>query len=323
MPEIIIFAVALFAAIRGADWLGKASIQVAKNVQLPPFVIGATLVSLATTLPELTIAFFAGNVAKNPSYALGPVLGSPIVNIGLILGVLFIINQSRPALGYFSRSVNIFILIAAVLFLVSLYRPIGGIVSWILIVAGFVYLFLELTISQRQPSLLENLENRFEKFISFFHLAGDKTLVLEFVAGALLLAVGSKFLVDSGLAMANSFNIPPIFISTIALAIGTSLPELFTMINSVRKKRVALSAGNLIGASVINLTIGVGLATLSVPESLPLALNLLFFLTMLTLGVVCLLALFTQIKLSTIGGLLVALAVSFAILLTAFEFVKL
>ncbi|HSX58146.1 MAG TPA: hypothetical protein VLE47_02625 [Candidatus Saccharimonadales bacterium] len=322
MAELIIFVIALFAAIRGADWLGKASITVAKNYNVPPFVIGATLVSLATTLPELTIAFFSGNVSKNPLYGLGAVLGSPIINLGLILGILFIVSQTRPALGYYSRSVNIFILLSVALFLVSLYRPIGGIVSVILILSGFAYLFLEFTINQRQPSFFENLENRFEKFISFFHLAGDKTLVLEFVAGAMLLAVGCKFLVDSGVALANSFGVHDFYISTMVLAIGTSLPELFTMINSVMKKRVGLSAGNLIGASVIDITIGVGLATLTIPTTIPLPYALLFFVTIIALGITCLIALFRNISLTLVGGLLVSFAVSFIILLTIKEFVS-
>lgn len=205
----------------------------------------------------------------------------------------------------------------------SLYRPLGGIVSWILLATGFIYLFLELTISQKQLGFFENVENRFEKFISFFHLAGDKALVLEFVAGGLLLAVGSKFLVDSGLSMATTFDINPLYLSTLILALGTSLPELITMIISVSKKRVGLSAGNLIGSSVIDLTIGVGLATLAVPISLSLATNLLFFLTMIALGGICLLALFRQIQLSVVGGMLIAFAVSFIILFSVFEFVRL
>lgn len=86
MPEIIIFVVALLAAIRGADWVGRASINFAKRLGVSSFVIGATFVAIATTLPELTVALISGVVNKNPLYGLGNVLGSPIINIGLILG---------------------------------------------------------------------------------------------------------------------------------------------------------------------------------------------------------------------------------------------
>lgn len=168
MPEIIIFVVALLAAIRGADWVGRASINFAKRLGVSSFVIGATFVAIATTLPELTVALISGVVNKNPLYGLGNVLGSPIINIGLILGGFFILNKKHPSLGYYSRALNIFIIVTAIIFLVSLFRPIGGLFSVLLIGFGIVFLFLEFLLIQRTQTFLDEVENRFEKFISFF-----------------------------------------------------------------------------------------------------------------------------------------------------------
>src|SRR3989344_3495240 len=278
MPEIIIFVVSLIAAIRGADWVGKASITFAKRLGVSNFVIGATLVAAATTLPELTVALISGTVNKDPLFGLGNVLGSPIINLGLILGLFFIVSRHRPSLGYYSRSVNIFIAVSAILFVVSLARPIGGLLSLSLILFGSIFLFLEFLLSERSQTFLDQVENRFEKFVSFFHLAGSKDVIF-----------GCKFLVDSGIAIANGLGVDDFFISATLLAIGTSLPELITMITSVVKKRDGISIGNLVGASVLDLTVGVGLATLTASAAVPAPFNYLFFVSMIALGVVSLL----------------------------------
>lgn len=320
MPEIIIFVVALLAAIRGADWVGRASINFAKRLGVSSFVIGATFVAIATTLPELTVALISGVVNKNPLYGLGNVLGSPIINIGLILGGFFILNKKHPSLGYYSRALNIFIIVTAIIFLVSLFRPIGGLFSVLLIGFGIVFLFLEFLLIQRTQTFLDEVENRFEKFISFFHLVGSKDVVLEFVFGTGLLLFGSKFLVDSGTAIANSLHVDNFFISATILALGTSTPELITMINSLFHNRMSLSIGNLVGASVLNLTLGVGFATVATPAKLPIPFTYLFFITMLALGLVGLIALWQKFRIEVVGGILVTIAVLFLITISILEF---
>lgn len=319
MPEVIIFVAALIAAIRGADWVGKASIGFAKRLGVSNFVIGATFVALATSLPELTTATFANLVNHDPLFGLGNVLGSPIINLGLILGLLFIVSKNRPSLGYYSRAVNVFIVIALILFVISISQPIGGFLSISLIIAGVVFLLLEYLLSQKSQTLFDQVENRFEKFISFFHLAGNRDIVLEFIFGVGLLLFGCKFLVDSGVAIASNLGVDHFFISATVLAIGTSLPELITMTNSLVKKRNEVSIGNLVGSSVINLTLGVGLATLGTATIIPAPFNYLFFITILALGILCLLVILPRFRVEMIGGLLFASAVSFLILISVWE----
>lgn len=321
MPEVIIFFIALVAAIRGADWVGKASISLAKRLGVSSFIIGATLVSFATTLPELTVAFISGTFNSDPLFGLGNVLGSPIINLGLILGTFFIISKHQPSLGYYSRAVNIFIVVSTILFIFSFYKPIGGLFSVFLILFGSLFLFLEFLLSQKTATIIDNVENRFEKFISFFHLAGSKDVILEFIFGVALLIFGCKFLVDSGIALAHGLNVDDFFIGASVLALGTSLPELITMITSVIKKRNGISIGNLVGASVIDITIGVGLATIGGSASLVPPFNYLFFLTMILLGLICLLALWRRFSIVYIGGMLFALAIGFVILLSVIEFI--
>lgn len=321
MPEVIIFIVSLVAAIRGADWVGKASISLAKRLGVSNFVIGATLVSIATTLPELTVAFISGSINSDPLFGLGNVLGSPIINLGLILGFFFIISKHQPSLGYYSRAVNIFIVVSIILFIFSFYSPFGGLFSLFLIIFGILFLFLEFLLSQRTSTFLDRGENRFEKFISFFHLAGNKDVLFEFIFGTALLILGCKYLVDSGISIAHGLKVDDFFISASILALGTSLPELITMLTSIVKKRDGISIGNLVGASVIDVTIGVGLATFGSSAALTSPFNYLFFLTMIGLGIVCLLALWRRFSIVYIGGILVSLAVAFIFLLSLGEFI--
>ena len=256
-------------------------------------------------------------------FGLGNVLGSPIINIGLILGSFFIISKHQPSLGYYSRAINIFIIVSAILLIASFFNPIGGLLSIFLIFFGVAFIVLEFLLSQRTKNLVDGMESRFEKFISFFHLAGSRDVIFEFIFGTALLIFGCKFLVDSGVAIANDFGVDSFLISATVLAAGTSLPELVTMITSVVKKRDGISIGNLVGASVIDATIGVGLATIVKPAALTTPFSTLTFVTMIGLGIVCLVALWQRIKIEVIGGILVAVASAFVILLSLLEFTSL
>lgn len=320
MSEIVIFTVALIAAIRGADWIGKASITFAKRLGVSPFVIGATFVSLATTLPELTVGFISGTFNHDPLFGLGNVLGSPIINIGLILGSFFIIAKHQPSLGYYSRAINIFIIVSFILLIASFFVPIGGLLSLFLILSGLAFIVLEYLLSQREGGLIDSIESRFEKFISFFHLVGNRDVILEFIFGTALLIFGCKFLVDSGITIANNIGVDDFFISATLLAIGTSLPELITMITSLVKKRDGVSIGNLVGASVIDITLGTGLATIVKPATLSTPFNLLFFGIMIALGIICLIALWKKVRIEIIGGTLVVIAICFIFSLALLEF---
>src|SRR5947207_2232252 len=155
IPELIILLVGLAATIRGADWVGSSCIELARKYEISQFVIGATLVSFATTLPELSIATTAGIFGKNPTLALGTVLGSSLTILGIILGCLFFFFKERPKLGFFSRAINIYLSTCVILFLWSFYQPFGGSISWLLIIFGLIFLSMEVFLGQHSISLFE------------------------------------------------------------------------------------------------------------------------------------------------------------------------
>lgn len=314
MPEVIVFVVSLAAAIRGADWVGRSAIFFAKQKGIPNIVIGATIVSLATTLPELSIASISSIVNKDSQIALGVVLGSPLTNIGLILGLFFLFSHHRPQFGYFSRSVNLLIVLSLLLLVVTLTQDIGGLISVLLIILGILYLTLEYLINKKIDPLEDRLESRFESFLSLFSFTKERAIYFEFALGAIFLAVGSKYLTDTSIALANFLHINEFFISMTLLAIGTSLPELLTTINSILYKRASLSVGNLVGSSVIDLTIGVGLGTVLHSGSISYPNNLIIFLALILIGGFSLLSLWKRIPIPFVGGLLFGTAFFFFIL---------
>ena len=316
MPEVIVFVVSLAATIRGADWIGRSAIVLAKRFGVSHLVIGATVVSVATTLPELTVAATSSFLNKDPQIALGVVLGSPLSNIGFILGLFLIFSQHRPQFGYFSRSVNLMIVVSLLLLVVAINRDIGDIISLLLITLGILYLALEYLIGQKVPTLLEKIESRFDSAISLFSIFKQekKSIYLEFFFGAVFLTAGSKYLVDTSISLANLMHVSEFFISITLLAIGTSLPELFTTINSIIYKRASLSVGNLVGSSVIDLTIGVGLATVLHSGGISYQNSLFIFSALILIGSFSLLSLWKRIPIAFVGSLLFGTALFFFIL---------
>ncbi|OGY23737.1 MAG: hypothetical protein A2Y57_04375 [Candidatus Woykebacteria bacterium RBG_13_40_7b] len=257
MSDLIVFLLSLIAIILGAEWLGASAVEVAKKLNIPKVVIGATLVSVATTLPEISVSFFSG-IRNEGVIGLGTVLGSPAANLGLILGLVLLFSAARVNKFYFTRTIYIFIFLTAVVVALGLKGNIdknGGI---LLITLGLIYLIFEFIISQKEAGLIESLESRFDKIRSFFSRIDTYKILLYFVLGALLLALGGDYLVKSTISLANFFKIPEIVVSLTVIALGTSLPELATAINSVVKKRISLSIGNLAGASIMDFTVALG-----------------------------------------------------------------
>lgn len=304
MPEIIVFIISIAIVIKGSDWLGRSGVIWAQKFGLPSFVIGATFVAAATSLPELAVATIAGPIYKEPLLALGAVFGAPLINIGVILALIFFFTQKRPSLGYFSRAINIFIVLTFLLFVISLNIPFGSLLSPLLISLGVLFLLLEFVIGNKSHSLFENVENRFQTLVGFFSFTKERETLFEFIFGFVFLILGSSFMVNSALAIASSFKLDELFFSATVVALATSLPELITTINSLIHKREDLAIGTLVGASVIDLSIGVGLASFMTQTQILPPINLIITVPLILCGVFCLLSFWEKVPLRLIALLL-------------------
>ena len=258
---IILFIIGFAALIKGGDWFVDGSVGIAKKFHLPELLIGATVVSIGTTLPEVMVS--ATSAAKGvSSIAYGNAIGSVICNTALIAALTVairpsLVNRKALAIPVISFFIAAFFYAGVAIFAREFSRPVG-----IILLAMFV-IYMIITVMQaiRHPDDAETEE--IEKQLSLF-----KSIVL-LVLGAALIAVGANFLVDNGTYIARAVGVPETVIALTFVALGTSLPELVTAITSLVKGHGALSLGNVIGANIFNIVLVSGMAITIKPFALP------------------------------------------------------
>ena len=318
MPELIIFVISLAAIIKGADWLGEASVNVAKKLGMSQLLVGATLVSIATTLPETAISFFAGLEGES-GISLGTILGSPAANLGLIMGIILLFGKTYPSKGYFTRTLNIFIILLTLVFIIGLGGSITPIAGWVLLFIAIVYLLLEFFVSKSEEGIVDQIETRFSDIKGFFNQSDGLKNVIYIFIGATLLAVSAKFLVDSATVIAFNLSIPTIVIAATVVALGTSIPELATAIHSSFKGRLALSVGNLAGASVLNLTMALGAGSIIHPIMAPKEALIISVLALAVISILNLASVLSKIAKEKIGAALIVTSIIFALVFISVE----
>ncbi len=257
---LLILGLALI--IKGGDLFVSASVRIAELMEMPRVVIGSTLVSLATTSPELVVSIMSGFKGES-GLAVGNAIGSCICNIGLILGVTAMMRQIHVHPAVLKTPLVTMVLFAVALFVMTLnlrLSPGQGIALVLLGVAYFIFDFRQHQRHARPKDEAEagKLERELVQHYSWLQTGWGASL--QFAGGAGTVIVGSKFLVDSAIFMASALGVPSIIIGLTVVAIGTSLPELITAIASSRRNVSDLAVGNILGANVANLTLVVGSA---------------------------------------------------------------
>ncbi|MBM42234.1 MAG: hypothetical protein CL483_09970 [Acidobacteria bacterium] len=250
--DIAFILVGLLLVAKGGDLFVEASVYMGQLFRIPRFVIGGTLVSLATTMPELAVSTIASS-AGDSGLALGNAVGSCVCNIGLIVGTVALLTpvevERRELLRRAAWMVSAGALVVVFTLDRTLSRPLGA----VLLALAFAYLtwdYLSIRMLRRDEST--------DKVVA------DSAALLrrfgQFVLGAVLILLGSNLLVDSGSGLAQALGVPSVIIGLSVVAIGTSLPELVTGVAAARKGVPDLSLGNIIGANTLNLYLIVGLS---------------------------------------------------------------
>ena len=274
MLPIILFIVGLVLLIKGGDWFVDGAVGIAHRFNMPEILIGATVVSIGTTLPEVMVS--AGSAVKGiGSMAYGNALGSIICNTALIAAITIAAKPSdvdkksmKTPVIFFSLAVLIYVLIS---YLTGSFSRISGI---LLLVLFFIYMFiavkqaLGITKSMAKPESKNEVTEENKKDDSTKEPSVIKFIVL-LVVGATLIAVGADLLVDNGTIIAERLGVPSTVIALTFVALGTSLPELVTAITSLIKGSGALSLGNIIGANMFNLVLVMGLSVTLAPFDVP------------------------------------------------------
>ncbi len=244
MP-IILFIVGLVIIIKGGDYFVDAARWVSEVAGIPKLIVGATIISLATTLPELLVSSIA-TIDGNIGIAMGNAIGSVIANIGigLSLGIIFTPSFINPK--EFNSKAIIMIVTTCVLLFFGLSGEINMVHSTILFIILAVYIYSNI-LSVKQSNAEDNTEKP---------QVSSKIIVkniLMFVFGAAGIIIGADLLVTNGEILARAFGVSDAVIGLTIIAIGTSLPELVTAITSIIKKEGALSVGNILGANIIDM----------------------------------------------------------------------
>ena len=306
--ELLLFVIGLVLIVKGGDLFVDAASWIAEVSGIPKFIVGATSVSLATTLPEMIVSVMAA-VEGKVDMAVGNAVGSVTANTALIfaIAVLFMtVELTRRQ--YLTKSV-ILIASSAVVLLASLtgqFQFWGTIVLFLLF---FAFIFENVKQAKLEMHDAEKPE------FSGKELAKN---IAMFVFGAAGIVVGSRLLVDSGSAIAAYLGVPESIIAVTLVAVGTSLPELVTTITSIIKKQSSLSAGNIIGANIIDLCLILPLCDLVSAEKLPISHQsiVLDMPACLLVVVTCVLPMLLRQKSSKVqGAVLLVLYIGYLIVL--------
>ncbi len=261
-----IIAFSLFTLSKGADILVEEAVSLSIHWGVPKMIIGATIVSLGTTLPEASVSVMAA-VAGNPDLALGNAIGSIIADTGLIIGLAAMIGQLPVDQLVVDKQGKIQYLTGILLAVVSLPFLSAGPGGRIVQPMGFVFLILlalyihKSLVWAKEDNTVEVLieEEKSPIFLQLFKLLVGITLVI----------LSSKVLIPAVEITALRVGIPQSVIAATLVAFGTSLPELVTAITAVRKGHGELAVGNIVGADILNVLFVIGAAAAVTPGGLP------------------------------------------------------
>jgi len=263
--DIFIFLISMTALVYGADFIIEQSEKIALHYNISAFVIGATLVALGTSLPEMAVSISA-SLKGSGDIAVANVIGSTIFNIAMVLGVVFIIAKNiKPTRDLFAKDSAWALFPILVFILMGIdgeLTAIDGVLFLLLMVAYLTFL-----IGSNQVEEIDD-ELKKEKF------AWGKTSTLLLV-GFVFTIAGADFAIDSAGNIARSFGVSEWIIGLFLVAFGTSLPELTISIKAALNNNADLAIGNIIGSNVANFTMVLGLA--SIVNTLNVDLSTYFF----------------------------------------------
>ncbi len=254
---ISLFILGLVLLVKGGDLFVDGATGVARRFHIPELLIGATVVSIGTTLPEVIFSATSA-LGGHGEFAYGNAIGSIICNTALVAAITVIFRPSKierrslvlPVIFFFSAA----ILYSICAFLFGRFERITGLVFLII----FVLYVASLIWGARENK--EKIEVRGGSVGRF---------ILYLIIGGSLIAVGARLLVDNGTVIAQALGVPEAVIALTFVALGTSLPELVTAITSIVKGHGSLALGNVIGANILNLTLVCGISAALSPFTLP------------------------------------------------------
>ena len=261
---VLLFAVGLVFLIKGGDWFVDGATGIARRFRLPELLIGATVVSIGTTLPEVMVSTTSA-LSGHGEIAYGNAIGSVICNTALIAAITVAVRPGRVDPKSLRLPVAFFFTAAAI------YAGIAYTTGYFSQISGFILLAMFVVYMVAIVWQMKSGDRSKAQAVSEPQAEEGSMLkdVVLLIVGAVLIAVGANLLVENGTLIAQALGVPESVIALTFVALGTSLPELVTAITSLIKGHGALSLGNVIGANLFNLVLVSGVSVALAPFSIP------------------------------------------------------
>ena len=265
LVPVLLFLVGFALLIKGGDWFVDGSVGIARRFHLPELLIGATVVSIGTTLPEVMVSSQAA-MQGNAGISYGNAIGSIICNTSLIAAITVTVSPSKVQPKSFALPTAFFF--AAALSYAGIAWTVGRFQRWMglcYLAVFVVYMVVSTMQMKKHPELSEEGDEEGTD-------GKERPFAMELlllVVGAAAIALGARFLVDNGTLIAAALGVPGAVIGSTRVALGTSLPELSTAITSLIKGHGSLSLGNIIGANLFNIVLVSGAAISISPFAIP------------------------------------------------------
>ena len=261
--SIFYVIVGLILLVIGGEFLVRSSIGLSFKLHISKMVIGMTVVSFATSAPELLVSLQAA-LAGSPAIAINNVIGSNIANIGLVLGITAIIGPIAVSKDFYKFNWPVMMLFSLVLYYFLWNDAVLTQLEGILLLVGLaIFLFVLLRNARKEKEVLEEVDDALA-------LVGYGKIVVWLLIGGIALYFGSDLLVDGAKEIAKSMGVSEGVISITMIAIGTSVPELAASVIAAIKGEKAISLGNLIGSNIFNIASVLGLTALIKEIPIPL-----------------------------------------------------
>ena len=246
--NIILLVLGFILLLKGADWFVDGASSIASRFGIPQLIIGLTIVAMGTSLPEAFVSITAA-LKSNAAITIGNVVGSNILNVGIILGITALIRPLHIQNSTIKYEMPFMILVTLVLILLGINTTISRLdrmIMWLFFL-GYLYYIFKMSKNQMEETEIKQTNSLFIPL------------------GLVCLMVGSNFAVDAATNIAISLGVSQRFIGLTIVALGTSLPELVTSVTAAKKGNADIAIGNIIGSNIFNILFVVGSSALITP----------------------------------------------------------
>ena len=254
LVQLALLAVGFVLLVKGADWFVDGASEIAAKLKIPPLIIGLTIVAMGTSAPEAAVSIAAA-LKGSADITIGNIVGSNILNVLIILGISAVITPLAVSKSTLRYEVPFMIMVTLLLLAQGRDGEIQFMDGFVLLVFFLLYLFYLYSIAKKgsEPGEVPVKSQ------------GMKSSIFAVTAGLVLILLGSNLSVDAASAIARMLGMSERFIGLTIVALGTSLPELFTSVSAARKGNADIAIGNIVGSNIFNILFVVGLSAWIIP----------------------------------------------------------